>query len=156
MGSSGVSEAGRGCPKRDPARETPEREINWLHGQAVKTSPFHGGNTSSSLVGVTKLKRVNPVSLGLYAFFHYFLCPLSNHFAGERFSYFKGVLPQKSLFILRFSGRDRIYRLGDRMASPHKTFLGFQPRKTPLFALRANAGRHQENVKISQTPTFLW
>ena len=24
------------------------------HGQAVKTSPFHGGNTSSNLVGVTK------------------------------------------------------------------------------------------------------
>ena len=24
----------------------------WLHGQAVKTSPFHGGNTSSNLVGV--------------------------------------------------------------------------------------------------------
>ena len=28
-----------------------ERQI-WLHGQAVKTSPFHGGNTSSNLVGV--------------------------------------------------------------------------------------------------------
>ena len=26
----------------------------WLRGQAVKTSPFHGGNTSSILVGVTK------------------------------------------------------------------------------------------------------
>ena len=25
----------------------------WLHGQAVKTPPFHGGNTSSNLVGVT-------------------------------------------------------------------------------------------------------
>ena len=24
------------------------------HGQAVKTSPFHGGNTSSNLVGVIK------------------------------------------------------------------------------------------------------
>ena len=24
----------------------------WLRGQAVKTSPFHGGNTSSNLVGV--------------------------------------------------------------------------------------------------------
>ena len=24
----------------------------WLLGQAVKTSPFHGGNTSSILVGV--------------------------------------------------------------------------------------------------------
>ncbi len=26
--------------------------ILWPHGQAVKTSPFHGGNTSSILVGV--------------------------------------------------------------------------------------------------------
>ena len=25
----------------------------WLHGQAVKTSPFHGGNTGSNPVGVT-------------------------------------------------------------------------------------------------------
>ena len=30
-----------------------ESEINWLHGQAVKTSPFHGGNTGSIPVGVT-------------------------------------------------------------------------------------------------------
>ena len=29
------------------------RPIMRPHGQAVKTSPFHGGNTSSSLVGVT-------------------------------------------------------------------------------------------------------
>ena len=28
----------------------------WPHGQAVKTSPFHGGNTSSILVGVIKKK----------------------------------------------------------------------------------------------------
>ena len=27
--------------------------IIWLHGQAVKTSPFHGGNTGSIPVGVT-------------------------------------------------------------------------------------------------------
>ena len=27
------------------------------HGQAVKTSPFHGGNTSSNLVGVILLKQ---------------------------------------------------------------------------------------------------
>ena len=27
----------------------------WLRGQAVKTSPFHGGNTGSIPVGVTKL-----------------------------------------------------------------------------------------------------
>ena len=26
------------------------------HGQAVKTSPFHGGNTSSNLVGVIEQK----------------------------------------------------------------------------------------------------
>ena len=26
----------------------------WLHGQAVKTSPFHGGNTGSIPVGVTR------------------------------------------------------------------------------------------------------
>ena len=28
----------------------------WLRGQAVKTSPFHGGNTSSILVGVISIK----------------------------------------------------------------------------------------------------
>ena len=28
----------------------------WLHGQAVKTSPFHGGNTGSIPVGVTEYK----------------------------------------------------------------------------------------------------
>ena len=27
----------------------------WLLGQAVKTSPFHGGNTGSIPVGVTKI-----------------------------------------------------------------------------------------------------
>ena len=27
-------------------------EFTWLHGQAVKTSPFHGGNTGSIPVGV--------------------------------------------------------------------------------------------------------
>ena len=32
---------------------SPTRGAFWLRGQAVKTSPFHGGNTSSSLVGVT-------------------------------------------------------------------------------------------------------
>ena len=29
----------------------------WLRGQAVKTSPFHGGNTSSNLVGVIWTQR---------------------------------------------------------------------------------------------------
>ena len=28
----------------------------WLHGQAVKTPPFHGGNTGSIPVGVTEYK----------------------------------------------------------------------------------------------------
>ena len=28
----------------------------WLHGQAVKTSPFHGGNTGSIPVGVIGFK----------------------------------------------------------------------------------------------------
>ena len=32
---------------------SPTRGAFWLRGQAVKTSPFHGGNTSSILVGVT-------------------------------------------------------------------------------------------------------
>ena len=30
--------------------------INWLLGQAVKTSPFHGGNTGSIPVGVIRVK----------------------------------------------------------------------------------------------------
>ena len=28
------------------------QKASWLHGQAVKTSPFHGGNTGSIPVGV--------------------------------------------------------------------------------------------------------
>ena len=31
---------------------SPTRGVIWLHGQAVKTSPFHGGNTGSNPVGV--------------------------------------------------------------------------------------------------------
>ena len=38
--------------------------VTWLHGQAVKTSPFHGGNTGSIPVGVTCIqayaKIINP------------------------------------------------------------------------------------------------
>ena len=33
-------------------REEESHPIFWLHGQAVKTSPFHGGNTGSIPVGV--------------------------------------------------------------------------------------------------------
>ena len=29
----------------------------WLHGQAVKTSPFHGGNTGSIPVGVIVVQK---------------------------------------------------------------------------------------------------
>ena len=30
---------------------------NWLHGQAVKTPPFHGGNRGSNPLGVTSFKE---------------------------------------------------------------------------------------------------
>ncbi len=33
------------------------------HGQAVKTSPFHGGNTSSNLVGVISIKYADVAQL---------------------------------------------------------------------------------------------
>ena len=35
----------------------------WPHGQAVKTPPFHGGNTSSNLVGVTIASYILHVDL---------------------------------------------------------------------------------------------
>ena len=31
---------------------------NWLHGQAVKTPPFHGGNRGSNPLGVISLKEI--------------------------------------------------------------------------------------------------
>ena len=33
----------------------------WLRGQAVKTSPFHGGNTGSIPVGVIKNILMNDI-----------------------------------------------------------------------------------------------
>ena len=39
-----------------------KRQI-WLHGQAVKTSPFHGGNTGSIPVGVTDCKADTQLSI---------------------------------------------------------------------------------------------
>ena len=36
--------------------DTPSGDNTRLHGQAVKTSPFHGGNTGSIPVGVTEYK----------------------------------------------------------------------------------------------------
>ena len=49
VGSSptqGVWHRGRTC------KSQPVHKERGPHGQAVKTSPFHGGNTSSNLVGV--------------------------------------------------------------------------------------------------------
>ena len=39
---------------RGRQRKPAVQEERGPHGQAVKTSPFHGGNTSSNLVGVIK------------------------------------------------------------------------------------------------------
>ena len=37
---------------------SPTRGAFWLHGQVVKTSPFHGGNTGSSPVGVILCNKI--------------------------------------------------------------------------------------------------
>ena len=42
---------------------SPTRGVIWLHGQAVKTSPFHGGNTGSIPVGVTDCKADTQLSI---------------------------------------------------------------------------------------------
>ena len=41
--------------------DTPSGDNTRLHGQAVKTSPFHGGNTGSIPVGVTFLILVGKI-----------------------------------------------------------------------------------------------
>ena len=62
-GKYGFPQSERRC-RREGNRETrriePARYMDvagflniWLHGQAVKTPPFHGGNPSSILGGVT-------------------------------------------------------------------------------------------------------
>ena len=45
----------RTAVNRDVVGSSPTRGANLIrpHGQAVKTSPFHGGNTGSIPVGVT-------------------------------------------------------------------------------------------------------
>ena len=43
------------------------REEMRLHGQAVKTPPFHGGNTGSIPVGV--IKNINKVLTDLYSWY---------------------------------------------------------------------------------------
>ena len=45
----------RGVKKRKPAMNKLPFSNVWLLGQAVKTSPFHGGNTGSIPVGVTSM-----------------------------------------------------------------------------------------------------
>ena len=43
--------------------DTPSGDNTRLHGQAVKTSPFHGGNTGSIPVGVTDCKADTQLSI---------------------------------------------------------------------------------------------
>ena len=38
---------------RGVAGSSPAQGVLWLHGQAVKTSPFHGGIRGSNPLGVT-------------------------------------------------------------------------------------------------------
>ena len=51
----------RGVKKRKPAMNKLPFSNVWLLGQAVKTSPFHGGNTGSIPVGVTFLILVGKI-----------------------------------------------------------------------------------------------
>ena len=52
-------------PKRDDlsAREVKGGTTTRPHGQAVKTSPFHGGIMGSNPVGVTRQVKGEPVSI---------------------------------------------------------------------------------------------
>ena len=52
----------RTAVNRDVVGSSPIRGV-WPHGQAVKTSPFHGGNTSSNLVGVIYFEKENLIRL---------------------------------------------------------------------------------------------
>ena len=42
--------------------DSKESKFLWLRGQAVKTSPFHGGNTGSIPVGVTYIILFGPLA----------------------------------------------------------------------------------------------
>ena len=42
--------------------------LKWLHGQAVKTPPFHGGNPGSIPGGVTSLKTGLKMTCFLFSF----------------------------------------------------------------------------------------
>ena len=63
----------RTAVNRDVVGSSPTRGVFlniWLRGQAVKTSPFHGGNTGSIPVGVIKniKKRVLTYLYSWYIF----------------------------------------------------------------------------------------
>ena len=51
---------------RSVVGSSPTCGANWPVGQAVKTPPFHGGNTGSSPVGVTKAFAKAKVTLTIY------------------------------------------------------------------------------------------
>jgi hypothetical protein len=60
----------RTAVNRDVVGSSPTRGVFLnirLRGQAVKTSPFHGGNTGSIPVGV--IKNINKVLTDLYSWY---------------------------------------------------------------------------------------
>ena len=79
VGYSGRFIPGRSLVRIWPSPPTANRRlsdyINWIRplGQAVKTSPFHGGIMGSNPVGVTNKRRVRSWNSGTDAFF---LCSL--------------------------------------------------------------------------------
>ena len=53
----------RTAVNRDVVGSSPTRGVLRLRGQAVKTSPFHGGNTGSIPVGVIKKRYADVAQL---------------------------------------------------------------------------------------------
>ena len=56
---SGIMCSASGGSKAGRSRTEAAVRKTWLHGQAVKTSPFHGGNTGSIPVGVIDMIAVD-------------------------------------------------------------------------------------------------
>ncbi len=54
-----------------PGKVGRRRFFIWLHGQAVKTPPFHGGNSGSIPDGVTKKRAKKHSDLNIRVFFLY-------------------------------------------------------------------------------------